>query len=311
MANITTTKEKAIKRIQVKVAEGQILFQKLSDDIDNEEYNATLNDYDIWRTSCFNTLRQVFSDEILANKFLGDETPLPSEETLSQKISALKADIKTDIKRLKHTIDDLNDNIYSQGGDKEIKVAKIGLWTTIIVALITALGGIATGYIALPHKPDPLAIQGLENLSLEGKWKYICTSFDGSYQHGGRFSVQKERDGSLILNGERMWRDTKDTISNKWTDKNYAESDYLQWHTNWIFVKNDLKINFEYEIPMKDRTVTGYCTGIIDAKNGKVQSVKGNFYVLNDTPILTGQIIFKKVSDDDFSSKSTLAKNHE
>ena len=106
-----------------------------------------------------------------------------------------------------------------------------------------------------------------------------------------------------------MWRDTKDTL-NKWTCKNYPESEYLHWYTNWIFVKDDSKMNFEYEIPMEKRTVTGYCTGIIDAENRKVKSVKGNFYVLNDTPILTGQIIFKKITDDDYNSISTLPKNH-
>lgn len=309
MATITTSKDKAIKRIQDKVVEGQMLLKKLSDDVNKSDYDNVLNDHETWRTSCFNTLRQIFSDEVLASKFLGDEDGYPTDESFSQQLASLKSDIKTDVKKLLHTIDDLNDNLYSQGGDKEIKVAKLSLMTTIIVALITAIGGIVAGYVALPHKPDPLAIQGLDNVSLEGKWKYICTSFDGSYQHGGRFTVQKQKDGSLILNGERIWSDTKDTLNN-WICKTYPESEYLHWFTNWIFVKDDSKMNFEYVIPMQDRTVTGYCTGIIDAEDKQVKSVKGNFYVLNDTPILTGQIIFRKVTDEDYNSGSTLSKNH-
>jgi hypothetical protein len=199
-----------------------------------------------------------------------------------------------------------SDNLNNQNGN-----ARWGFWQTIIVAAITAIGGIITGYIGLPHKADPLDKQGLTDISLVGKWKYICTSFDGSYQHGGRFIVQKEKDGSLILNGERMWRDIKDTLFDGWIEKTYEESEYLLWHTNWIFVRNKTQMNFEYHIPMQDREIIGYCTGIINSmENSEVTSVKGQFYVLNQVPILTGQIIFKRVTEEDYSSRTTLVKNH-
>lgn len=69
-------------------------------------------------------------------------------------------------------------------------------------------------------------------------------------------------------------------------------------------------MNFEYHIPTVDKEIIGYCSGIINSENDRVVSVKGNFYVLNQIPILTGQIIFKRVTDDDYDSKTTLQKNH-
>lgn len=61
-----------------------------------------------------------------------------------------------------------------QAKDKEntqTKIAKWGFWQTVIVSLITAIAGIITGYLALPHKMDALEKQGLSNITLEGKWK--------------------------------------------------------------------------------------------------------------------------------------------
>lgn len=184
-------------------------------------------------------------------------------------------------------------------------------WQTIIITVLTAICGAVTGYFGGPHKVDPVQEAALHALGIEGKWKYICTSFDGTYQHGGRLIIQKSSDGSFILNGERTWRDTKDTISGKWTYNVYRESDYGQWSSTWIFVKNNSVIRFEYEMPMQSITVKGYCTGIVNSKDNMAQEIKGNFYVLNNKPILTGQIIFKRVTDDDFNSASTLPKNHD
>jgi hypothetical protein len=309
MAAITTTKELAIIRIQEKIKEAKIISTKLATQIGLAEYKKILNEADIWKISSGNTLKQIFSDEHLSSRFLDEnDIVVPGNESLPEKISNLDDSINDDIKKLEHIINDLNNNLYSQQGDKETKLAKMGFWQTIIVALITAIAGIITGYIAIPHKIDPLQQQGLSKLTLEGKWKYICTSFDGSYQHGGRFTVQKEPDGSLILNGQRMWKDTQDTLTKAWTNKEFNEAEYMNWHTNWIFVRNKTQMNFEYYIPAQEKT--GYCTGIINSENDKVVSVTGEFYVLKQTPILNGQITFKRVTDEDYNSKSTLTKNH-
>lgn len=226
MANITTTKEKALKRIQDKIGEAHTIRNKLTSEISQAEYRKLLNEAEIWKTSSGNALKQIFSDEHLSKVFLEDDSViLLHDNSFSKNISSLKDELIDDIKKLEHIINDLNENLYTQQGDKEAKLAKWGFLQTVIVALITAGAGIFTGYLAIPHKTDPLEKQGLSTITLEGKWKYICTSFDGSYQHGGRFIVQKEADGSLILNGERMWKDIKDT-SGKWHNKVYEESDY-------------------------------------------------------------------------------------
>lgn len=310
MATITISKEKAIKRLSDKINEAEEITLQLKPNVSISEYSRLLDEGNIWIDSTADTLKQIFSDNHLSDKFSDDDDDSIESEPLSAKIKNLKNELKDKIKRLEHIVDDLRDNIYKQQTDSQASLAKWGFWQTIIVALITAIAGIITGYIAIPHKISPLDKQGLSTLTLEGKWKYICTSFDGTYQHGGRLVVQKEKDGSLVLNGERMWRDTKDTLTQKWTCKNFEESDYLFWNTNWILVRNDTQINFEYKIPMKDRDVIGYCSGIIDSDDGKVVCIKGNFYVINQSPILTGQIIFKRVTDDDYGSKSTLTKNH-
>lgn len=309
MATITTTKDLAIIRIQEKIKEAKIISSKLASGIGQSEYKKILNEAEIWKISSANSLKQIFSDEHLSSKFLDeDDIFVPENETLSERISNLDDSLKDDIKKLEHVINDLNKDLYSQQGDKETKLAKMNFWQTIIVALITAIAGIVTGYIAIPHKIDPLQQQGLSKLTLEGKWKYICTSFDGSYQHGGRFTVQKEPDGSLILSGQRMWKDTLNTLTNTWFNKDFNEAEYMNWHTNWIFVRNNTQMNFEYHIPSLEKT--GYCTGIINSENDKVISVTGEFYVLKQTPVLNGQITFKRVTDEDYNSKSTLTKNH-
>lgn len=192
-----------------------------------------------------------------------------------------------------------------------LSIARIGLWQAIGVAAITAISGGLTAYYAIPPRVDPQESQGVKEIGLSGKWKYICTSFDGSYQHGGRFEVRADDDGALFLSGERMWRDTKDAMTGNWTCRSYKESDFLQWHSNWIFVRNNTQMNFEYTIPMVDREVKGYATGAISTDvEGRVTHVRGQFYVLNNMPVLTGQIIFRRVSEEDYHSTTTLPKNH-
>jgi hypothetical protein len=311
MATLTTKKETAIRRLQDKLTVGKQLLLKVTNELSEIDFTEVVEEIEVWSRSTANTLRQVFSDNHLSDDFLSDEdTIVPVELTHVQKIGELKKELKAKTAKLEHVINDLDNGLYYQGVDINVKVAKIGLWQSIIIAIITAIAGIVTGFIASPSKTDPLDKQGLSKLTLEGKWKYICTSFDGSYQHGGRFKVQKDKDGTLYLVGERMWRDTKDTTTGIWTNKEYLESDYLQWHTNWIFVNKSSQMNFEYEIPTQTANILGYCSGRIYAEKDTVEYVKGNFYVLNENPILTGQIIFKRVTNNDYNSTQTLPKNH-
>ena len=311
MATLTTKKETAVKRLHDKLAEGKNLKSKASSEITLDDYSNLIEEFETWRSSVANTLRQIFSDNLLAENFLADEDVLVStSQSLQENVRVLTKDIKSSIAKIEHILSDVESDLYYPVIDTDVRVATIGLWQSIIIAIITAAAGIVTGYLASPNKPEPAERQ-LGNVTLEGKWKYICTSFDGSYQHGGRFQVQKASDGSLYLIGERMWRDTYDSISKSWVNKDFNEADYLQWRTNWIYVNKDSEMYFEYEIPtQKNGKISGYCSGTITSQNGKVEYVKGNFYVLNAEQILKGQIIFKIVSDDDYNSKQTLPKNH-
>lgn len=308
MADIIITKEAAIKRLRDKIDEAKSLQARVFDGITQQAFQVVLNGYDVWHTSSAQTLRQIFSDVQIAKDFDDDDDSLPIEKSMDEKIDNLKNEINDDVQRIQHIIDDLNNGIYTQIGVKEKKGLMIGLWQAIIVALITTAGAVATAYVAIPKSSSSSQGIGLDTLTLEGKWKYICTSFDGSYQHGGRFFVQKEKDGTLILNGERMWRDEKDSLGS-WHDMDFEESDYLQWHSSWIFVRNSAEICFEYIIPTGKDDIIGYCKGVLNSQNGKIVFVKGNFYVLKP-PILNGQIIFKRVTDEEYNSKSTLPKNH-
>jgi hypothetical protein len=310
MATITTKKDIAVKRLEEKLSSGNDFQRKFLNDVNQNEYSDLVDDFETWRNSTASTLRQLFSDNHLAEDFLEDDgVVVPVDKPHNEKVAELKKDVKNSIVKIEHLIFDVKNDLYYQGVDKEFKVAKLGLWQSITIAIITAVAGIITGYITSPNKTDPVERQ-LGSLTLEGRWKYICTSFDGTYQHGGRFQVQKEKDGTLYLVGERMWRDSYDTLTKTWKNKDFNESDYLQWHTNWIYVKNNAKMNFEYEIPMQKGNILGYCTGDITSQNGKVEYVKGNFYVLNAEEILKGQIIFKTVNDEEYNNKQSLPKNH-
>lgn len=310
MNTINISKKAAKNLLQKQIQLGNALLNKCMPALDKDGYDDLLDEADSWFTNTSTTLRQIFTDETISSKFIdGNGAGLPNPDaTITEKTLELKRDIKKHIQKLNSLSESLESNLYSRSVDPEDKKTKWSFAQAVIIALISAAVGLA-GY-SLPHKADPEQKQGLENISLEGKWKYICSSFDGSYQHGGRFYVEKASDGYLVLHGERMWKDTKDLKTNIWTCRNFKQSDFLQWHTNWIFVKNSSQIYFEYEIPMQTNTATGYCSGEIYPEHNHVQSVQGNFYVLNNVPILTGQIYFKKVSDAEFNSMNTLPKNH-
>lgn len=203
----------------------------------------------------------------------------------------------------------------SKAADPEIEKAKIGMRQAIIIAFITAVTGLIGGH-AIPIEIDPITKQGLEDLSLEGKWKYMCVDGKGHYEHGGRFYIDKDRTGALELIGQRMFKDTLNLATNKWVAMRFPASQYLEWHSNWIFVNKGTQFNFEYEVEA-DRLVKGYCTGKIQkAKEGekeKVISVSGHFYQLYPARTLSGTITFTRISDDEYSNplwnREALANN--
>lgn len=304
MSRLVILKEKAIEKLNQRATDGRSLIQllKANQDVNKE---MLLEEYDFWRTGTVSVLRQIFSDDHIAKEFQEDA---PFTQTNDSNIlEELEKSIKYDLRSIEHTTKCINDNTYEFIETENQKAARLSLWQTVIVTLVTALGTIFTGYMALPSKSAQQ--QGLVNVTLAGHWKYICTAFDGSYQHGGRLTVDKDEDGLLSLVGERMWRDNKDSTGT-WINTNFKESDFLQWHTTWINVRKNREISFEYRIPTQDRDILGYCTGHITTEKDTVVRVMGQFYVLNERPILTGQIIFKKVSKDEYESDSTLMKNH-
>lgn len=191
------------------------------------------------------------------------------------------------------------------------KAAKIDLWKAVIIALITAASGIVTTYIALPRKPaTAIDLQGLGNLSIEGKWLYVCTDYNGQYQHGGRFKVGKRSDGALQLNGERMWKDVQDSLTLKWSCTEFKSEKITPWNSHWIYVHDENQFNMEYEITVDGKVVKGYCTGSITSENSNVEKIEGYFYqLLPTTPLLAGRVTFTKVTDADYSNP-LWRKNH-
>jgi hypothetical protein len=188
----------------------------------------------------------------------------------------------------------------------EVEIAKIGMRQAIIIAVITAFSGIITGiftgYFAIPKPIDPQIQQGVKDLSLEGKWKYVCTDYKREYQHGGRFYIEKDSHGGLILVGQRMFKDVKNDTLNKWVPKVFPSSEYANWNSTWIYVHDNVQFNFEYEITSYGKK--GYCTGRINKENNKIQSITGNFYQLFPAENLAGSVIFTKISDVEYASPS-------
>lgn len=187
----------------------------------------------------------------------------------------------------------------------------IDLWKAIILATITAVSGIVTTYIASPKKPaSAMEKQGLENLSIQGKWIYVCTDYNGKYQHGGRFKVSKQSSGALQLNGERMWKDILSEDSTKWRCNVFTGNQIFPWKSLWIYVHDENQFNMEYEITVDGQVIKGYCNGDITAEGNQVQKIEGYFYqLLPRTPLLAGRITFNKVTDNDYNNPA-WRKNH-
>jgi hypothetical protein len=128
---------------------------------------------------------------------------------------------------------------------------------------------------------------------LVGKWKYSCTSFDKSYQHGGEFVIKIQNNGRLKLNGQRMWKGLRDGEEKSWTRTYYDETEYTQWRSVFLFEIDDENFAFEYEVPQKNGLLVGYCKCSFVNAIGEIPKVNGDFYELN-SPI-TGQIVFEKI----------------
>jgi hypothetical protein len=128
---------------------------------------------------------------------------------------------------------------------------------------------------------------------LLGKWKYTCTSFDKSYQHGGEFVIKTQNNGRLKLNGQRMWRGLRDAEEKSWNRTYYDETEYTQWRSVFIFEIDTENFAFEYEVPQKNGLLVGYCKCTFVNAEGEHSKVNGDFYELN-SPI-TGQIVFEKI----------------
>ena len=188
-------------------------------------------------------------------------------------------------------------------GDPIISKSRIDLWQAIIIALITAIASIITTYIAQPSKPaTAIDKQGLGNLSIQGKWLYVCTDYNKKYQHGGRFKVNKLSNGALQLNGERMWKDVQNVQSAKWICNEFKGDQILPWKSNWIYVHDENQFNMEYEITVNGDVIKGYSNGDITIENNQVQKIEGYFYqLLPQTPLLAGRITFYKVTDNDYN----------
>jgi hypothetical protein len=127
---------------------------------------------------------------------------------------------------------------------------------------------------------------------LLGTWKYTCTSFDKSYQHGGEFVINKLPDGKMKLSGFRMWRGTKNDKTKQWERTYYDESEYTQWRSVFILMIDDHHFAFEYEVPQKVGVLMGYCKCAFISLSDEKLKVMGDFYELN-SPV-TGQIVFEK-----------------
>ncbi|MCW3101698.1 MAG: hypothetical protein JWO09_138 [Bacteroidetes bacterium] len=194
---------------------------------------------------------------------------------------------------------------------RPIRIAKIDTWKAVIIAIITAISGIVTTYIASPPKtPTEAQLQNVRNLSIEGRWKYVCTDYNDLYQHGGRFEVIKQDNGALQLRGERMWKDIYDTVKHAWNCNDFKGNEIIPWNSIWIYVHDKTQFNMEYEMIDHSIVKKGYCTATIIADKGDVQKIEGYFYqLLPTTPLLAGRVAFEKVTDSDYNNP-VWKKNH-
>jgi len=176
-----------------------------------------------------------------------------------------------------------------------IIVAMISSFTTIIVKNVESTEGNDT----LNKTIDPTSLQGFRNIKLdiEGKWKYQCVGKRNQYKHGGHFYIRRDDKGAFILKGERMWVDTLNPETNKWVKRDYSKDNYKNWNTTWIFVKDNSKFYFEYEVRDLEVLARGYSSGDIRIENNEVVSVSGEFFQFHPRRDLSGSIFYEKIPD--------------
>lgn len=177
--------------------------------------------------------------------------------------------------------------------------AKFKMIQVIAVSVITAISGAAAGHFAVPV--DPQKQQGVKGLALEGKWKYMCTDGKGTYEHGGRFEISKDKNGALSLRGERMFRDTVNPLTHQWVVRDFPDNQYLEWDSDWIFVHDDIQMNFQYTLT-SNSLIRGYCTGSIKKNaDNEAREVDGHFYQLYPARNLSGGITFSRIDEAEYA----------
>jgi hypothetical protein len=296
MATIILSKTDTLKHLTDKVNDGKVILIKCQNINNQTDYDNLVDEHENWWQSSVNLLRQLFSNEKISEDFLNvGFTTFDKNASFATSVRRFSQNISSDINKLEIIIKDVSNDLYkpqiiSAMANPNISAAKIELWKALIIALITAATAIFTTYIAIPDKPaTAVDKQGLGNLSIQGKWLYACTDYNGKYQHGGRFKVSKQTNGSLQLNGERMWKDIQVEQSSKWVCNDFKGDKILPWKSHWIYVHDDNQFNMEYEITVDGHVIKGYCNGDITSENNDVQKIEGYFYqLLPQTPLLAG-----------------------
>ncbi len=305
MPTITISTLKAIERLQQKHQTGTSLLTNFAT-ADEINWDDNVTSYEDWHSSVARLLGQIFSDQTVSDEFKDDDFGQNEERRNNYDHKTLfKREFGGKIRKLSSIINDLQSGLYQEAKPNRDKWNEF--LRTLIITIVGIVGGIIAGRVSNQDN-SARSKQGLDKLSVEGKWKYICTGLGGRYQHGGRFTMLKDENGAYYLSGNRMWRDDFDSLNKKWVEKTYVPNEYLNWSSEWIFVKDKSKMYFEYVIPNQPLETRGFCSGDIDRVGDSVKSVTGSFYVLNNTPILTGKIYFERVTNSEFNSPSPLPK---
>ncbi len=138
--------------------------------------------------------------------------------------------------------------------------------------------------------------------NISGYWAYVCTANNGKYYHGGRFIAKQHKNGhSWDLVGERMWLDTLNTSTNKWTSINYPMQ--KPWKSTWGSI-DEKEIRFEYSIAnVSGQDVKGYASANMKTDStGKILRANGMFYQLYPAKQLSGEIKFFRINEEQFDS---------
>lgn len=282
------------------VTDGNKILRECGAINDKHQYEECRHNHQEWRSSCGQQLKQLFTEKSISDDFLKVGALVISEtnRTLENYILDLQEDITDDLNNLSKIEDDVFTDLYTT----QPSSFKVEVWKAAAAAIITAIASIITTIIVSPPKdPSAKAMQGLQDLSLNGKWLYVCTDYNGFYQHGGTFTVTTLSDGALQLNGLRMWKDTYDTVNKVWSCKTFTSEKILPWYSTWIYVHARNQFNMEYEITVDGQIVKGYCTGSIKEGNAEVQKIEGYFYqLLPRIPLLAGRVTFNKVGDSEY-----------